>query len=307
MKLVELLARHYDKWPEGIHQICQSAHDTELYVEPNAGYDRQDHLVDWWADDAGLLNYVDEAQWQAERDKQNGGEWKRHRGGKQPVADDVRVEVKLRDGDIQEARARAFLWHHNQCDSYANIMQFRVISQPKAEEIPMIADGDTREYKGPFPCSPIGEAVNSLEWDIEFPQGVFHMEAKTGQIDGPILWRNTVNELDAYIEEFTRERESLINRLAEEGFALIPAITAVMGVADVDMGDWRNWKVGDKIRMTARDWCDLTKGAAYEIIDTGDDYITIIDDVDYRRSLEVDDETMFEHGRLMDFEFVSSP
>jgi len=135
----------------------------------------------------------------------------------------------------------------------------------------------------------------------------FNGQWQIGRVDGPLVWRDTVIELDAYIEEFTREREALINRLAEEGFALIPAMAAVMGVADIDMSDWRKWKTGDKIRMTARDWCDFTKGAIYEIVDTGDDFITIIDDADYRRSLEVDGETMFEHGRLMDFEFVSSP
>ena len=113
----------------------------------------------------------------------------------------------------------------------------------------MIAAGDTREYKGPFPCAPEGEPVTELEWDIQFQQGIFHMEAKTDQIDSPIKWRDTVNELDAYIEEFTRERESLINRLALEGFALIPAMTAVMGVADVDMRDWRNWEIGDHLEI----------------------------------------------------------
>lgn len=172
---------------------------------------------------------------------------------------------------------------------------YRIISQPQAEEI---------EVKD----TTIGTLSYKVEIDTtEASQAIDELAAKWDQVDGPLLWRDTVNELDAYIEEFTRERDVLINRLALEGFALLPAMTAVMGVADVDMSDWRNWKTGDKIRMTARDWCDLTKGAIYEIVDTGDDFITIIDDVDYRRSLEVDDETMFEHGRLMDFEFVPTP
>ena len=63
-----------------------------------------------------------------------------------------------------------------------------------------------------------------------------------------MLWRDTVNELDACIEEFTREREALINRLAEEGFALIPPVVSVVsGFSGVDMSDWRNWKAGDVV------------------------------------------------------------
>lgn len=265
MKLVELLAKELSEWPEEATQASQD-YDREIrfYDADEDQLSRLDFFVEDHSDDAcdaitfaGGGVRVTKAQWQAERDRQKGGEWKRARGRKPKYETEIpqRMEVRHRDGDITKGwTSQSWNWSHSDGCPSADIMAWRVISQPQAEEPPMIADGDTREYKGPFPCSPIGEAVNSLEWDIEFPQGVFHMEAKTDQIDGPIKWRDTVNELDAYIEEFTREREALINRLAVEGFALIPAMTAVMGVADVpavDMHDWLNWEVGDVVEVIA--------------------------------------------------------
>lgn len=107
------------------------------------------------------------------------------------------------------------------------------------------------KYVGPFSSAPEGEPVTEIEWDIQFPSGVLNLKAETDQIDGPIKWRDTVNELDAYIEEFTRERESLINRLALEGFALIPAMTAVMGVAD-SIIPIEEWQIGDIVEVVAR-------------------------------------------------------
>jgi hypothetical protein len=311
MKLVELLAAKLPKWADTTTCYVQdrdgSAWPCKITPKFDGGVWGADNFIDQREQAEMIVGelspdyataIVTKDKWQAERDRQKGGEWNRHRGNKMPIEGGLYIEARLRCGDIQRGYAQDFIWPHAACEVEVNLMKYRVISQPQAEEV---------ECRGPFPCAQIGEPENAIEFDIEFPSGVCKLEAQVDQIDGPIKWRDTANELDAYIEEYTRERDGLISRLALEGFALIPAMTAVMGVADIDMSDWRNWKVGDKIRMTARDWCDLTKGAIYEIVDTGDDFITIIDDVDYRRSLEVDDETMFEHGKLMDFEFVSSP
>jgi len=283
MKLVELLATEIAEWHEKSKYAMQDADGNIYFVK--AGEPKWKEEWGQWAIGAASIsmNYdqarygenlsvsddfketkVTRAQWQAERDRQKGGEWKRHRGGKQPVADDVRVEVKLRDGDTQEAKACAFLWNHSDCDTYANIMQYRVISQPQAEEV---------EYRGPFPCAPIGEAVNAIEYDIEFPSGVFTLEAKTDQIDGPIKWRDTINELDAYIEEFTREREALINRLAMEGFALLPAIAAVMGISDVrvvGVEDYRKWESGDLVTCKVDYNRQFTKVRQYTVTSVGE-------------------------------------
>ena len=272
MKLVEILAEEMEEWPKGVTHLTQSAVDREIYnAQDGKDTDSLESLEPRFDaikshDERGKYPVVTRAQWQAERDRQKGGEWKRHRGNSQPVDEGTCVEVKLCCGDIQQGLANAFLWRHADCDVAANIMQYRVISQPQAEDVPLIAPGDTREYKGPFPCAPAGEPVTELEWDIQFQQGIFHMEAKTDQIDGPIKWRDTVNELDAYIEEFTREREALINRLALEGFSLLPAMTAVMGVADVDFSDWRNWRAGDIVECITNEYAGTyTEGREYKI------------------------------------------
>ena len=255
MKLVKLLAKELETW--AITTVCYVQDPCgsvwPCKIKPN--FDGcewiGDEVIDQ-NDDAPSLTVslssdyasavVTKSMWQAERDRQKGGEWKRHRGGKQPVADGTHCEYRYRDGTtLQGCNPELSNWSHY--GATTDIMAFRIISQPQAEEV------DTREYRGPFPCAPIGELENAIEFDIEFPSGVFKLEAQVDQIDGPIKWRDTVNELDAYIEEFTREREALINRLAEEGFALIPAMTPVMGVADVDMGDWRNWEIGDHLEI----------------------------------------------------------
>lgn len=291
MKLVELLAKVVGEWPKGAEYAVQDGdrRQTIKYgkTKGNLGIKAEGHSLDVWQNRSWgftsnhdfdhdelasdfLTAIVTKAQWQAERDRQKGGEWKRHRAGRnQPVNAGVRVEVKLRCGDVQQGNAHEFIWLHSECDVAANIMQYRVISQPQAEDVPMIAPGDTREYKGPFPCTPAGEPVTELEFDIQFQHGV-HMEAKTDQIDGPIKWRDTVNELDAYIEGFTREREALINRLALEGFSLLPAMTAVMGVAD-ELPTFRDWMVGDIVEVISTEnfaGVGLRVGDQMPIVDT---------------------------------------
>jgi hypothetical protein len=282
MKLVELLAKEMSDWPEDATHLTQSIVDTEVYNSIGDVCRGLTPRVDLSKRHTQDKSYpeVTKEQWQAERDRQKGAEWIRNRGKskKAPVDIGTMVEVRFRNGLIEKDNGYPS-WHHDGTEF--DIMAFRVISQPQAEEVPMIAAGDTREYKGPFPCAPEGEPVTELEWDIQFQQGIFHMEAKTDQIDGPILWRDCVNELDAYIEEFTREREALINRLAEEGFALIPAMTAVMGVADVhvDLTYWGNWKAGDVVECTYSDCSNIyTVGKRYDVAYATSDYAKVSDD-----------------------------
>src|SRR3546814_3269871 len=83
-----------------------------------------------------LFRSVTKEQWQAERDRQKGGEWKRHRGGDKPksVGDGDMVEVSLRCGHTQTAPAGNFLWNHADCDLSVNLTKYRVISQPQADD-----------------------------------------------------------------------------------------------------------------------------------------------------------------------------
>lgn len=304
MKLVEILAKKLDVWPTGAAIAVQDgdAQKTVKFGSEHAnpsialmGLKDVWQAIDWKYtcqsdfDHSVLASdwktaIVTKAQWQAERDRQKGGEWKRHRGGKPPVSLNTTVEVKLRCGDIYEGKAHELLWHHAYCDVAANIMQYRIISQPQAEEVEL-SRLEARMLFGK-PC-------------IVYPEST---EAKTDQIDGPILWRDTVNELDAYIEEFTREREALINRLAEEGFALLPAMTAVMGVADrpaTKIESYRDWKAGDIVIGKVDYNGQFTKGRQYKLTDVHVDRGRI--------DVEVDDKGEENGWTAHNFEFHSRP
>lgn len=251
MKLVEILAKELSDWPEDAHLAVQDPDRDNTIWYQSEGHEHLRFDDDRWIcrsmfdilvsnPSCRASDYktamVTESQWQAERDRQNGGEWRRHRGGKCPVSENSVIDVKLDTGDtIKNEVAGDWEWSHQ--DIHPRIMQYRIISQPQAEEV---------EVKD----TTIGTLSYKVEIDTSSAtQAIDELAAKWDKVDGPLRWRDCVNELDAYIEEFTREREALINRLAEEGFALIPAMTAVMGVADVDMGDWRNWEIGDHLEI----------------------------------------------------------
>lgn len=276
MKLVELLVQYYKEWPKGIHQICQSAHDQELYLEPEEGFERQDHYVDWWADDAGLLNYVNEDQWQAERDRQKGGEWKRRRGGKQPVDCGVMVEIKQRNSETETNLAERFIWVHDR--SYYDIMQYRIISQPQAEEVEIQPDADG--YRGPFPTAPIGDQENVIKYEIEFPSGVCSVEAKTEYFDGPLRWRDTIIHCQAIIEDCEREIQRNVDLLDAEGLMMqTDSKKAMQHYAMSAIIPIEEWQVGDII--------EVVRESSESCAEAGRQYpITDIDDVDPRYELD---------------------
>lgn len=306
MKLVELLASGVSEWHDRTERLHQDG-DGRIYAtcrkmpkfhkEWNE-WDVSGHEVIMNGEDPIYgdcfdladdykTNVVTRAQWQAERDRQKGGEWKRHRGGKQPVANDTQVECRMRNGDIEKFNASGFMWDHNGQDD--NIMAYRVISQPQAQEVEvskLTQDLNMQTPQGEFVRGPI-----SLGDEVIYPA-----EAKWDRVDGPLLWRDTVNELDAYIEEFTRERDALIERLASEGFELIPPVfISDPESAGVDMQDWRNWKVGD-VFVTDGECQYYTKGKEYSvhglendsapikaIDDNGDVYCLFMEEVKFIR------------------------
>lgn len=347
MKLVELLARELKKWPIGTVSMTQDD-DGAVNMYDHAFPTTLDTKCTWRC--IGFTEYLTRlkevasdqqtaivtiAQWQAERDRQKGGEWKRHRGGKQPVADAVRVEFKFRSGVTGECYADNLLWDHQRQDD--DVMQYRIISQPQAEEVevnvfvgkdvhieyafsqdgvalenldwkplgnakmgdiefdsvkaeeaPMIANGDTRGHKGPFPCAPEGEPLNQLGWDIQFPSGVCSVQAKTEQIETPFKWRDEVTELNAYIEKYTRERDALIERLASEGFALIPPVVSVVSeFSGADMSDWRNWQAGDIVECVTGGYTGVyTKGNQYKVEWVKEDCFSVYDDCGEKSSCD---------------------
>lgn len=320
MKLVELLAKELDVWPEDAKNITQ---DFDRAVSPctkdydlefngsrwccSGGFDNVDIIAGAERSEDYRSAIVTREMWQAERDRQNGGEWKRHRGGKQPVENRVRVEYKLRCGETGQCACEDLMWDHQKDES--DVMQYRVISQPQAEEVEVnVFVG--KDVKIEYAYAQEGLEPEHLEWktmgtakiDSIFDLG--STEAKTDQIDGPIKWRDTVSELDAYIEEFTRERDALIELLASEGFALIPAVTPVMGASDVDMSDWRNWKAGDVVECVNQNgWVDIRKGSQYVL--NNSDFFSFVDDVGENRSFAFCE---MEEGSVgCDFKFIRRP
>lgn len=284
MKLVQLLAKELKEWPEDdegsdpILFITQNASgaifswndngelkfvDGQWYMQGTIPFD--DVIFDGsetCSDCSSAI--VREDQWHYEREKINKPKWIRHRGGRMPVGAATIVEVRLRCGDIQKHEAYEFLWRHKDCDSAANIMAYRVIEETKDQEIEEVetidtakaptieyAFGDKDSDPNDLDWKQLGTLTYKLEIDAtEATNEIDSLVAKWGQIESPLKWRDEIIELEAYEEEFRREREKLIRKLESEGFKLIDHMTPVYGEQIIGMNDWQNWKVGDIVCAT---------------------------------------------------------
>lgn len=267
MKLVELLARELVEWPEDAHVGMQDPDlDNTIWFLDRSHAEIEFKEGGWYCHGSSFdilisrpsclasdyeTAIVGRDEWQAERDKQKGGEWKRHRGGDRPksVSDGEMVEVRLRDGAIMTSQADEFIWNHGDCDESGNITKYRVISQPQAEE-PMKAkfDGVKLEFsRDGVNFSEIGTARIDNICDLG------PVEPQWQQSTGPLAWRDTIIHCQAIIEDCEREIDRNTQQLAAEGFELIAQINSSLDKIDatlesaVDMGDWRNWKKGDMI------------------------------------------------------------
>lgn len=265
MKLVELLASVVGEWPDGAAYAVQDGDKRQTIKfgvkKHDLGIRSHGHKDPvWQCDNWGFTHHHDvdhdelaadyetaivtRAQWQAERDRQKGGEWKRHRGGPIPVDAKVVVEVKLRDSTLETHRAECFNWDHDKTPD--DIMQYRIISQPQAEE-PMKArfDGHKLEFsRDGVDFKEIGTSIFGYVAEIG-------AQPKTDQIDGPIKWRDTIIHCQAIIEDCEREIERNVQLLDAEGLMMQTDSKKAMQhySPDADMSDWRNWKVGDIVRM----------------------------------------------------------
>ena len=282
MKLVQLLAKELKEWPEGAKYACQDTagkYEGSVFFVSNEPEHSDgsggwsvcgviDAIYNLEVSSDAKINTVTKSQWQDEREKMNKHKWIRHRGGNRRVDDDVFVEVKLRCGDVQRGEAKDFIWSHHCCDSAANIMAYRIIEETKDQEIEEVKKTN------------FGTLTYKLEIDAtEATQRIDSLVAKWGQIVSPFKWRDEIIELEAYEEEFRREREKLIRKLESEGFKLIGHVVPVYGEQNIDMSDWRNWQVGDVFVTDGR--CEYyTKGKEYVVESLVDDAapINAIDD-----------------------------
>ena len=311
MKLVQLLAKELNEWPE-----YDEGSDPILFITQDASGE----IFSW--NDNGELKFADgrwymqgtipfdelifdgsetcsdcssaivrEEQWQAEREKMNKPKWIRHRGGWMPVGAATIVEVRLRCGDIQKHEACEFLWRHKDCDSAANIMAYRVIEETKDQEIEEVK-------KTNFGTITYNLEINATEATKEIDSLV----AKWGQIESPLKWRDEIIELEAYEEEFRREREKLILKLESEGFKLIDHMAPVYGEQIIDMSDWRNWQAGDVIEIVANE-------GAHEF-ENGEEVIVAfldLDDTDMNVKAEYKDRSDYWWLSGKDAKFIRRP
>ena len=226
MKLVQLLAKELKEWPEGVGKVMQDF-DMEIRFFDLAG--EQMTLFDFYIDElasdacdesrfAGGGVEITKPQWQAEREKMNKPKWIRHRGGKCPVPCGTKVETRHRNGYTctphfytQNASSDVgmnLVWGHK--GDMMDIMAYRVIEEAKDQEIKEVKDTNlgTLTYKMEVDTSSAMNALNELS-------------AKWDQLESPLKWRDEIIELEAYEEEFRREREKLIRKLESEGFKLL--------------------------------------------------------------------------------------
>ena len=270
MKLVQLLAKELKEWPvkEGecnkeSDYCVQSDTTSQVFFCGSHG----EIFLSERADETSGVR-VTRSEWQAEREKMNKPKWIRHRGGNSTLHPGTMVEARLRSGEIQRAIAGAFLWDNSLSDHAVNIMAYRIIEETKDQEIKEVKDTN------------LGTLTYKLEIDAtEATQQIDSLVAKCGQIESPLKWRDEIIELEAYEEEFRREREKLIRKLESEGFKLIDHMTPVYGEQIIDMSDWRNWQVGDVFVTDGRSEY-YTKGKEYVVKSLVDDEAPIkaIDD-----------------------------
>lgn len=294
MKLVQLLAKELKEWPEGVVRAWQSGCDNEIYFD---GANAEMFYTSLHADDSGSLgSKITRKQWQAEREKMNKPKWIRHRGGKCPVADDVKVLYRMRSGTITSRGEPSSIlsWDHSK--NGGDIMAYRVIEETKDQEIEEVkaidtAKAPTIEYAfGDKDSDPkdldwkqLGTLAYKLEIDAtEATQQIDSLVAKWGQIESPLKWRDEIIELEAYEEEFRREREKLICKLESEGFKLIYPEAAPCLRDEWEAMDYESFCVGDTVvcihEKSDDTIAELTIGKEYRLI-LDDEQICVIDDI----------------------------
>lgn len=296
MKLVQLLAKELKEWPEGVGKVMQDF-DMEIRFFDLSGDQMTllDFYIDELASDAcdeiifsGGGVEITKSQWQAERKKMNKPKWIRHRGGNQPVEDSVKVEYRMRDGDIstQPEYAATLRWSH--WSSEGDIMAYRIIEETKDQEIEevipkhmafgyaskeeMVAQiGEEcpfAQVASTAEKTNFGTITYNLEIDAtEATKEIDSLVAKWGQIESPLKWRDAIIHCQAIIEDCEREIERNVSLLDAEGLMMQKDSKKAMQhyQTDIDMSDWRNWENGDIIEVIKESETSNAKAGLYTI------------------------------------------
>ena len=232
-------------------------------------------------------------QWQVELEKMNKPKWIRHRGGKCPVKAGTKVVTRYRDGLVSDwcmtrnqdtdEECLSAVWSHSGGET--DIMAYYV-EETKDQEIEEVIpkhmafgyaskEEMVAQIGEECPFAHVASAAEKtnfgtitykLEIDAtEATQRIDSLVAKWGHIVSPLKWRDEIIELEAYEEEFRREREKLIRKLESEGFKLIDHMVPVYGETLVDMDNWENWENGDVIEVIKESKSSNAKPGLYMI------------------------------------------
>lgn len=236
MKLVQLLATKLDKWADTTVCYVQDS-DGSVWPcteKPNCQgvswvgsgnfIDQSEKAEMLYLDisDDNCTTIVTRAQWQAERDRQKGGEWKRHRGGKCPVPAGTKVSTRHRSGEVVDVHFHTAttgsgpatmnaIWKHTGDDH--DIMAYKVISQPQAEEVEAkrnaAKDADV-EYAFGAPDAD----MSNLDWKPMGKCKVSNIEFDSAEMEKERVKDTTVGTLTYKVDIDTGPAMQALNELS---------------------------------------------------------------------------------------------
>ena len=236
-KLVEILAVELKEWPEGAHVAVQdNDSDRTIWCLEHRYESLEFNGQEWVSDccfdilisttsklaDDYATAIVTREMWEAERAKLEG----------------EKVMRACVEKCEPESKPKANGWVRNRgrknpfdvCTLVdARLRSGEVVTGKFSENLHWVHTGnnfDVMAYR-------VNESV-----EAETPE-------VTAPVDGPLQWRDRVNEIDRTVEALEEERASLIQKLAGEGFKLIKREAVELP----DMSDWRNWREGDMVEI----------------------------------------------------------
>jgi hypothetical protein len=266
MKLVEILARELEEWPNADgHLVKSMSQDGDGEVSHYNDKIQTFHDDSWGASIQGYIpcsrfqvsklatDYktaiVTRADWEAERariakpaSKANKDGWMRHRGGKCPVEAGVLVDVKVRGGNefiCVDADDEQWIHYNHSSD----VMRYRIhkpSEQPVIEPV-VVANVQAFNEQAELRYDPCAQ--------------------------GPLQWRDRLLELQnemAYEKEryeanllnMQQESADLIQRLESEGLQLLQAKACGSVQPVEDMSNPETWASGDLLKIVYADSTD---------------------------------------------------